>query len=246
MSRNYANRGLSVAAFKFEDKLRGKGNQFAAALAGVGIESAVQENSFRDYTVKLSTRRDGKSCGQINLYFSPTRNEFTCKTHQITAPDAVPLIESCWSKLSGVQTTEAKAPPIAAKGYQVYVDGSWVAGRVGYGAVLLKDGEELQRFKGRVHEDLETRQVAGELMATMTVLDWCKANGIDTVEILYDYEGIEKWARGMWKANKPLTQRYQAFIQRCPVKVKWHKVRSHTGVKWNDIADELAKQGAES
>jgi ribonuclease HI len=34
-------------------------------------------------------------------------------------------------------------------------------------------------------------------------------------------------------------------MQRCPVKVKWHKVRSHTGVKWNDIADELAKQGAE-
>jgi ribonuclease HI len=235
-----------VAAFKFEDKLRGKGNQLAAALAGIGIEAAVIETGFRDYSAKLSTKRSGKSCGQINLYYSPTRNEFTCKTHQITQPDVIPLIEACWSKLTGVESTAAKAPPIAEKGYQVYVDGSWVRGQVGYGAVLLKDGEEVQRFKGRVHDDLETRQVAGELMATITVMEWCKSNGVTEVEVLYDYEGIEKWARGMWKANKPLTQRYQLYMQRCPVKVKWHKVRSHTGVKWNDIADELAKQGAES
>lgn len=234
-----------MAAYKFEDKLRGKGNQLAAALAGAGIDSAVIETGFRDYCAKLSTHRSGKSCGQINLYYSPTRDEFTCKTHQITAPDVIPLIDATWGQVTGVEAKATKAPPIAEKGYQVYVDGSWVRGQVGYGAIMLKDGEEVQRFKGRVHDDLETRQVAGELMATITVLDWCKANNIASVEILYDYEGIEKWARGMWKANKPLTQRYQAYMQRCPVKVKWHKVRSHTGVKWNDIADELAKQGAE-
>jgi ribonuclease HI len=94
-----------------------------------------------------------------------------------------------------------------AKGYQLYVDGSYINGRVGYGAVLLKDGEEVQRFSGRVHEDLQSRQVGGELMATMSALTWCGQNSITPVEVLYDYEGIEKWARGLWKANLPLTQR---------------------------------------
>ncbi|MCU0511982.1 MAG: hypothetical protein MUE40_05355 [Anaerolineae bacterium] len=233
-----------MAAYRFEDKLRGKGQQFAAALAAAGIAAAVREDTFRDYTVKLSARRAGAACGDINLYYSPTRDVFTCKTHQITQPEAVTLIEACWARVNGLPAAAASAAPIAAQGYQVYVDGSYVDGRVGYGAVLLKDGVELHRFSGRVLEDVETRQVAGELVATMTALDYCRANNIAGVEILYDYAGIEKWARRQWKANKPLTQRYQAYMAACPVQIRWHKVRSHTGIAWNEMADALARQGA--
>jgi ribonuclease HI len=228
----------------FENELRGKGQQLAEALNASGIEAAVKEDSFRDYTVKLSLKHGGKSGGFINLYYSPKRKEFTCKTHQVTQEALVPQIENVWGTIAG-QVAKAAAPaPIAEKGYQLYVDGSYINGRVGYGAVLLKDGEEVQRFSGRVLEDLQSRQVGGELMATMSALTWCGQNSISPVEVLYDYEGIEKWARGLWKANLPLTQRYAAYMKVCPVKVKWHKVRSHTGVKWNEIADELARQGA--
>jgi ribonuclease H-related protein len=233
-----------VAKFKFEDKLRGKGQQLAAALAGHDLEAAVREDSFRDYSCKLGVKRAGKYAGNINLYYSPTRDEYTCKLHQITEPDVATEIESVWNELAGTTAAEVAPLPMPAKGHQVYVDGSYINGRVGYGAVLLNDGVEIKRFSGGVFEDLETRQVAGELMATMTVLDWCEANDIAKIEILYDYEGIEKWARGLWKANKPLTQRYVMFMSGCPVKIKWQKVRSHTGNKWNDVADELAKQGA--
>jgi len=228
----------------FENELRGKGQQLAAALVEAGIEAAVKEDSFRDYTVKLSVKHDGRSGGFINLYYSPNRKEYTCKTHQITQADLIPQIDGLWATLGGQVSQAAKPAPIVAKGYQLYVDGSYINGRVGYGAVLLKDGEEVQRFSGRVHEDLQSRQVGGELMATMSALTWCGQNSISPVEVLYDYEGIEKWARGLWKANLPLTQRYAAYMKACPVKVKWHKVRSHTGVKWNEIADELARQGA--
>ncbi|MEO0598145.1 MAG: RNase H family protein, partial [Chloroflexota bacterium] len=48
------------------------------------------------------------------------------------------------------------------------------------------------------------------------------------------------------KANKPLTQSYRAFMQSHDIKVHWRKVKSHTGVKWNEVADDLAKKGARS
>jgi ribonuclease HI len=233
-----------MSAFKFENELRGKGQQLAASLSGAGIEAAVKEDSFRDYTVKVSVKHGGKSGGFINVYYSPNRKEYTCKTHQVTQADLIPRIDDVWMLVGG-QTSKAQAPaPIAAKGYQLYVDGSYINGQVGFGAVLLNDGVEVQRFSGRVLEDLQSRQVGGELMATMTALTWCGQNSISPVEVLYDYEGIEKWARGLWKANLPLTQRYALYMKACPVKVKWHKVRSHTGVEWNEIADELARQGA--
>ncbi|NJR12470.1 reverse transcriptase-like protein [bacterium] len=228
----------------FEDLLRGKGQQLAAALTAAGVETTLKEDSFRDYTVKLSVRHERRSGGFINLYYAPSRKEFSCKTHQITQAALIPPIESVWTTLSGQPAAAAKPAPIATSGYQLYVDGSYVNGRVGYGAVLLNEGVEMQRFSGRVYDDLQSRQVSGELMATMTALTWCAHHNITPVEVLYDYEGIEKWARGLWKANLPLTQRYVAYMRACPVKVKWHKVRSHTGVEWNEIADQLAKQGA--
>lgn len=233
-----------MAGYKFEDELRGKAQQFCAVLAANGIESAIRPESFRDYTVKLSAKKNGKGYGSINLYYSPKRDEYTCKVHQITDDVIAAEIETLWSTIAKTSAQPEKAPPIPAKGVQAYVDGSYFNGRVGYGAVLLRDGQELQRFFGRVTEDLESRQVAGELMATMKVLDYCRENQIPAVEILYDYAGIEKWARGHWKANLPLTQRYAAFVRNCPVKVKWHKVKSHSGTAWNDVADELAKKGA--
>jgi ribonuclease HI len=124
-----------------------------------------------------------------------------------------------------------------------YVDGSYLYGKVGYGAILLKDDNVVAEFSGEVTHDTDSRQVTGELVATMKVLQYCQDNNIPQVEIIYDYKGIAEWATGGWKANKTLTQNYAAFVKKSPVKVKWTKVKSHSGDKWNDRADELAKQG---
>jgi ribonuclease HI len=127
--------------------------------------------------------------------------------------------------------------------YIAYVDGSYLYGKVGYGAVLLNDDTVVAEFSGEVTHNKDSRQVTGELVATMKVLEYCQDNNIPQVEIIYDYKGIKEWATGGWKANKTLTQNYVAFVKKSPVKVKWTKVKSHSGDKWNDRADELAKQG---
>lgn len=129
---------------------------------------------------------------------------------------------------------------------EIYVDGSFLNGVCGYGAVILKDGNPIHEIFGSLTEQcfLDIRQVAGELEAVMSSLTWCSENNIDNVKIYYDYKGIECWANGEWKAKKDLTKRYILFIKDCSVKVEWIKVKAHSGDIWNEKADELAKKGA--
>ena len=72
---------------------------------------------------------------------------------------------------------------------------------------------------------------------------WAIENGYKKITIYYDYEGIEKWANGIWKANKVGTQRYKAFVaeKRQEIEIAFRKVAAHTGVKYNEMADQLAK-----
>ena len=132
--------------------------------------------------------------------------------------------------------------------YEIYVDGSFINGATGYGAVVLKNGKVVDELCGAVaaSEVNNTRQVAGELIAVREALKWCGEHSITEVSIYYDYLGIEKWATGQWKTNQPLTQEYARFVRECPIKIRWHKVDSHTGNRWNDRADTLAKKGAGS
>jgi viroplasmin and RNaseH domain-containing protein len=126
------------------------------------------------------------------------------------------------------------------------VDGSHINGATGYGAVILKDGEVIEELSGAVTDSslAETRQVAGELRAVEEALSWCKRNGVNEVSIFYDYDGIEKWATGAWKTNQALTQGYARAVRSSPIRIRWRKVTSHTGDRWNDRADLLAKRGA--
>ena len=130
--------------------------------------------------------------------------------------------------------------------YEIYVDGSFINGATGYGAVILKQGSVVDELFGAVAaaEVSNTRQVAGELIAVKESLKWCREHSIDEVSIYYDYLGIEKWATAQWKTNQPLTKEYARFVQECPIKIHWSKVASHTGNRWNDRADALAKKGA--
>ncbi|KHD38146.1 ribonuclease HI [Clostridium acetobutylicum] len=129
--------------------------------------------------------------------------------------------------------------------FEIYSDGSYLDDKVGYGAVILKNGECIKKIYGRVCETYATgsRQVGGEIKAVEHALTWCDENNIHSATVYYDFENIEKWAKGDYTANKPLTQEFKEFIEKCTIDINWVKVKSHTGIKWNDAADVLAKKG---
>jgi ribonuclease HI len=230
----------------YEKQLREKAEPFLAALKAAGHNATIDTASLRDYSLALKI---GSSIATI--YYSPKRKEHSLKPDSLPAP-----IRAVWDSLGvtakkNTSTTaksakSAKSANSAKPPYQAYVDGSYHSQRktVGYGAVILKDEVEHTRFNGRLDEYVESHQVGGELAATMRVIQWCQENAIPAIDIYYDYKGIEAWARGTWKTEKAMTQAYAKFMKESGIKVHWHKVESHTGDTWNDVADELARQGA--
>jgi ribonuclease HI len=152
---------------------------------------------------------------------------------------------TCWD--SGVETRkEPFAAAVKTTHPEIYVDGSFADGQTGYGVVAIQNDSAIWEDSGTVPLGVVegSRQVAGELQAVMTALKWCADQGFSKVIVCYDYEGIEKWARGEWKTNKPLTKRYKETVANCGIEISWKKIDAHTGVKWNERADELANTAA--
>lgn len=129
-----------------------------------------------------------------------------------------------------------------------YVDGSFDAaiGKYAFGCVILTpDGDIIKESgNGDNPESLAIRNVAGEMLGAMTAVRWAIQNGYDNLELRYDYEGIEKWATGVWKAKNTLTQKYAEYMQRQQnhIKISFRKVKAHSGDYYNEEADKLAKE----
>lgn len=142
--------------------------------------------------------------------------------------------------------TPAPEPYETACDAAFYVDGSYniSTGEYAFGAVMLKDGE-MYAFSHK-YDDTESasmRNVAGEIAGSLFAMRYAVKYGIKSVEIFYDYEGIEKWATGKWKANLEKTKEYVLLYRKLSeyVTVKFTKVKGHSGDCYNDMADRLAK-----
>jgi len=127
-----------------------------------------------------------------------------------------------------------------------YVDGSFNAetGEYSFGAVIFSGGEAIEHSaKFSDSEMAEMRNVAGEIKGAEFVMRWCVERGISSVRIVYDYMGIEAWATGAWKTNKKGTKAYKAYYDSIKdrLRVEFEKVKGHSGDKYNDLADKLAK-----
>lgn len=130
-----------------------------------------------------------------------------------------------------------------------YVDGSFdeSLGKYAFGCVMITpNGEIIKEFgNGDNPESLAIRNVAGEMLGAMFAVKWALINGYDSIELRYDYQGIEKWAVGEWKAKNALTQKYAAFMreQQSMIRISFQKVKAHSGDLYNEEADRLAKIG---
>ena len=130
----------------------------------------------------------------------------------------------------------------------VYVDGSFDIHLQKYSfgcVILLEDGRIIERCgNGEKPELLAIRNVAGEMYGAMYAVQWAFENGYSSVVLHYDYEGIEKWATGVWSAKNPHTKKYAAFMRNMQSKLEiiFQKVRAHSGDYYNEQVDQLAKR----
>ncbi|MGG7178713.1 viroplasmin family protein [Clostridium paraputrificum] len=133
-------------------------------------------------------------------------------------------------------------------GLVVYVDGSFSLEKrnYSYGLVAINNGEEVHEDCGAGEDEdaVSLRNVAGEVLGSLKAVEYAIKNGYEEVTIVYDYQGVESWAIGTWKRNKTLTQNYYEVMQEKmkQIKINFVKVKGHSGDKYNDIADKLAKK----
>lgn len=128
-----------------------------------------------------------------------------------------------------------------------YVDGSYNVknGEFSYGAVIFYGGETMEMNRAFCDSELSAmRNVAGEIKGAEAAMAYCVENNIEKLDLYYDYRGIECWCTGEWKTNKKGTTDYKKYYDSIKEKlnVKFVKVKGHSGDKYNDRADELAKQ----
>ncbi|QQY79520.1 ribonuclease HI [Keratinibaculum paraultunense] len=127
-----------------------------------------------------------------------------------------------------------------------YVDGSFDATNkiYSYGVILFTtEGKFTYSQKEDDKNLVAMRNVAGEIRGAMVAMKEAINMNKDVLYLHYDYEGIEKWAKGEWKTNKYGTQKYKEYYDSIKdiLKVKFIKVKAHSGDKYNEEADKLAK-----
>ena len=143
---------------------------------------------------------------------------------------------------------DATSERVGADTMSVYVDGSYdkKSGYFGYGGVVLYQDTEKTYKGGRNTEGLaKMRNVAGEIIAAMHAVKIARNAGANCVVIYHDYMGIAEWALKSWQAKNEHTKAYQAFMQEQAndLIIGFVKVQAHTGNRYNEEADQLAKDG---
>jgi len=223
-----------------QDKTIAKARAFSDFLNKREYETVLDVDGTRDYLAKIDINTAGQYIGKINLYYSPKKDSYKITCQQITIESYKETLQTLW-----LDFQDSKNIPIVGNAISAYVDGSFLNNVIGYGAVLLRDNRIIHEISGKMDARYEGHhQIGGELKAVIEVVSWCNQNNIKDLHIYFDYKGIEMWARGKWKAKNELTQSYQAFMIKQPITFHFHKVAAHTGNRWNEHADRLAKKGS--
>lgn len=130
-----------------------------------------------------------------------------------------------------------------------YVDGSYDDSlkKYAFGCVfLLPDGHiYVQYGNGDREQSLQQRNVTGEMLGAMYAVKTAMVNGYQGIEIRYDYQGIEKWVTGEWRSKTELTQKYTHAMRNWggSIEIRFKKVAAHANIRYNELADSLAKRG---
>lgn len=130
-----------------------------------------------------------------------------------------------------------------------YVDGSYnpETGIYGGGGIIVDHkGNRHIVFSSRKNKEVsKMRNVAGEILGCLVVLEKAYLLKMGKIKIYYDYEGLENWVTGKWKPKKPETRRYKSRVKSYAdhgLDISFEHVKGHSGILENEEVDQLAKK----
>jgi ribonuclease HI len=133
--------------------------------------------------------------------------------------------------------------------YAAYVDGSYNLSTKFYGSgiviVDVEKDEVVEEIYFGKEDKVNMRNVTGECVAALTALTYANKNNLKEISLFFDYQGIQSWVLGEWKAKNDFTkwyvEKYTKFAK--DLTVHFFKVKGHIGDKYNEMADVLSKKG---
>lgn len=141
---------------------------------------------------------------------------------------------------------------IPAGGLVTYVDGSYDrrSEQAGFGAVFIVDDQVIHQAseKTEVDPDVNLWNVTAEIAGILYAVNWAIDHDYKDIYVHYDYAGLEKWYNEEWRAKNSVTQNYVKKMHEYSrnIRIHFYKVAAHTGVEYNELADQLAKQAVSS
>ncbi|MGL4676619.1 MAG: RNase H family protein [Brevinema sp.] len=206
-------------------------SRFIEFLSLLGVHAERVENSFRDYHVKLLV--DNMI---VILYYKSSKQTFSIGTQEIKNTIQKTDIENLWYRFQYPDLQEFS-------GLCAYVDGSFYQNQVGWGVVLVENNQIVYTLGGRLEDSTSSvsHQIAGEIQSVLEALSYAVHHGYSTITIFYDYVGLQKWATGEWKVKSEVAQNYRIELQKYSIQITWCKIAAHTGNRFNEMADKIAK-----
>ena len=155
-------------------------------------------------------------------------------------------LETAKDYLNDFKSQEKEIDELNSDEMIAYVDGSHnqEIDYYSYGAICFyRDKKEEIADRGQEEKLLKMRNVGGEIMAAQKAMEKAVAEKIEKLYLYHDYEGIEKWCTGEWKTNREATKEYQDYYEaiKDQLEVEFIKVKAHSGNKYNEEVDALAK-----
>lgn len=155
------------------------------------------------------------------------------------------------NKYLGQADSSLKDTEITKDEMVAYVDGSYNSdtGEYSAGVVLLyQSNKKTFSLKGNDPLLSKMQNVAGEIMGAKAAMNYALENNVASLAIHYDYAGIEKWCTGEWQTKMEGTKSYKDFYNAISkaVTVRFVKVKAHSGVRYNEEADKLAREALQT
>lgn len=167
----------------------------------------------------------------------------------LSLPEAQAYLEGQESKESKGYKSEEEIMANIEDGEMIaYVDGSNLGdgSAFSWGIVTFSKplGKKCINGMSDNEDQIQYRNIAGELFASVKAAKFAIDNKMTKITIYHDYSGIRHWALGEWKCKNKLSKDYRAFFEKASKHIEYEfvKVEGHTGDKFNEEADVLAKK----